>query len=197
MTINIPCLKTPVVALALAALNAVGCNSTLDVAPLAARTASRPDTPIPPKIDCTAEPLDGGRTVVRYKIRNIGSTTIHIVDGRHMPYRIARNENTLVIFQGVNPPDPGTAYAITQIPLTRPLKSGEVVAGEVVLPTMTLRDHYGSYPTPASLLHGLIQVRCEVGWGITPITEQTQISMRGLIAWQHVTGIGPFPVILR
>jgi len=153
---------------------------------------------MPPEIHCAAAPTDDGRTIVRYQIRNVGPEVIHILDGQRMPYRLATAANTLEILHGINPPDPDKLYNMIEIPLTRPLAAGESFAGEVVLPTKTLRDHYGEQPTPDSLLHGTIQVRCEVGWGPTAITaaDRGRMSIQQLVAWQQLTGCGPFNVVL-
>jgi len=146
---------------------------------------------------CAAIPAGDGGVVVRYEIRNVGSETIYILDGRRMPYVFARDPNTLVIFQGVNTPRLGSIYEFPRIALTRPLVPAATITGEVVLPPKQLHDHYYIHPTPPNLQHGTIQVRCEVGWGTTSITNLDQVSMRELLVeWQKVVGYGPFEVVL-
>ena len=175
-----------------------GCNSRSDRLRNKANVASENSAPIPPEIHCAAARTDEGVVIIRYHIRNAGTATIHILDGRRMPYQIARDPNTLIVLQGVNPPDPpGALYELPEIPLTRPLASGEVFTGEVALPTKMLRDHHtGLRPTPPTLLHGTIHIRCEAGWGATPITAREHMTMSELFAWQQLTGYGPFDVVL-
>jgi hypothetical protein len=105
---------------------------------------------------------------------------------------------TLVILHGVNPPDPNRLHNMIEIPLTRPLAPGERLAGQQVLPAKMLRDHYGEQPAPDALLHGTIQVRCDVGWGTSPITAASRrgMSIQQLLAWQQITSFGPFDVVL-
>ena len=150
-----------------------------------------------PEIQCSVQPAEGGRVIVRYEIRNGGTEVVHLIDSKRLPYQLAEGE-TLTILDGVNPPDPGRLYNAFEIPLTRPLAPGERIAGEQVLPVTTLRDHYGEQPAPDALRHGTIQVRCEVGWGTTPITAASPrgMSIQQLLAWQQVTRFGPFEVAL-
>jgi hypothetical protein len=83
-------------------------------------------------------------------------------------------------------------------PLTRALEQGGEFAGQAELATRSLHDHYAGTPTPPSLMHGSIQVICQVGWGATVITEsvQRELSMRELFAWQHRSTSGPIAVVL-
>jgi hypothetical protein len=173
-------------AMVMLALLAAGCNS--------APEESRPDTSpmrkdrlMAPDIQCSTETVDG-RVVVHYEIRNAGTEPIHLIDGKRLPYQLTDGA-TLVVLHGVNPPDPDRLYNMIEIPLTRPLAPGERLAGEQVLPPAMLRDHYGEQPTPAALQHGRIQVRCDVGWGTTPITAASRrtMSIQQLLAWQQVT----------
>jgi hypothetical protein len=182
--------------LALAALSATGCNPT--PSRTSAAEPARRDPPMPPQIQCTVTPTSDGRTTVRYEIRNPGADVLYLLDGRHMPYRLAVGSDTLEILHGVNPPDPNKLYNMIEIPLTRPFAPGEHVTGEVVLPAPTLRDHYGEQPTPDRLLRGTIQVRCTVGWGTTPIAaaDRARMSIQQLLAWQQLTSFGPISVTL-
>lgn len=150
-----------------------------------------------PEIHCSATPAQDGRVVIRYEIHNAGTDPIHLIDGKRLPYQIV-DGTTLVILHGVNPPDPDRLYNMIEIPLTRLLASGERVTGEQTLPMKTLRDHYGEQAAPATLLHGTIQVRCDVGWSTTPITAASRrgMSIQQLLAWQQVASFGPFPVVL-
>jgi hypothetical protein len=174
--------------LASAALAVTGC-----------RPPDRKDRPMSPELQCAAAPLDDGRTRIRYQLRNTGAAAIHVLESRRMPYQLVSDEATLVILHGVNPPDPDTLYNMIEIPTTRPVAPGEAFEGEVVLPLEMLRDHYGERRAPERLRHGKIQVRCEVGWGTTPITEaeRAKMSIQSLLTWQQLTRHGPFEVVLK
>src|ERR1043165_1086385 len=128
----------------------------------------RKDLVMAPDIQCSAKPADDGRVVVHYEIRNTGADPIHVIDSKRLPYQLIDGA-VLVILYGVTPPNPNRLYNLIEIPLTRPLAPGEQISGEQVLPATTLRDHYGEEAAPAALLHGRIQVRCDIGWGKTPI----------------------------
>jgi len=179
------------------ALWAIGCSSTPDVPRPSDTSPSRKDRLMAPEIQCSAKPAEDGRVVVRYEIHNAGAEPIHLIDSKRLPYQVADGE-TLAILHGVNPPDPDRLYNMIEIPLTRPLAPGERLAGEQVLPVQVLRDHYGEQPTPAALLHGTLHVRCDVGWGTTPITAASRrgMSIQQLLAWQQITRFGPFAVAL-
>ncbi len=184
--------------IAASALAATTCEPPREVLRNTATRRTEGTGLIPAEIRCAAEPTSDGRIIVRYQIRNVGLETIHILDGRHMPYQLALDPTTLVILHGVNPPEPGKLYNMIDIPLTRPLAAGQRFGGEVVLPTGTLRDHFRRHPIPASLAHGTIQVRCEVGWGVSPITaaNRLQMTMPRLLAWQQIARYGPISVTL-
>jgi hypothetical protein len=178
------------------AVLATGCNSTPDV--------SRPDTSpmrkdhvMAPDIQCSARTADDGRVVVHYEIRNAGTEPIHVIDSKRLPYQLADGA-MLVILHGVNPPDPHRLYNLIEIPLTRPLAPGEQIAGEQLLPMARLRDHYSEEAAPAGLLHGRIQVRCDIGWGTTPITAASRrtMSIQQLLAWQQLTRSAVLEVVL-
>jgi hypothetical protein len=72
-----------------------------------------------------------------------------------------------------------------EISLTRPLAK-------------MLRDHYGEQPASDALLHGIVHLRCDVGWGTTPITAASRrgMSIHQLLAWQQITRFGPFDAVL-
>jgi hypothetical protein len=149
-----------------------------------------------PELYCATSTDNKGQITLRYELHNTRSETIYILNGRRMPYRLVRGPRTLVIFQGVNPPRPNTMYPITEIPVTRPLPPGAVFSGKVALPPRTIAHHYEWGPTPATLQHGPIQVHCEVAWGSTPITQNDQVSMAQLLAWQRIVAYGPIDVVL-
>jgi hypothetical protein len=174
---------------------ATGCNANSGPSVPIAGTTAKPGV-LAPEIRCTAARADDGQSVIRYEIRNVGSETIYIPSGRHMPYVLARDPDTLVIMQGVNRPDPNAIYEMPQIALTRPLAPAGALAGEVALPPKMLRDHFDAHPTPPRLLHGAIQVRCEAGWGTTAITKRDQMSIHDFYTWQSMVGAGPFQVVL-
>ena len=156
----------------------------------------REERPRPPEVLCSAGQSMDGHAIVRYLVRNVGRETLHVLDGSRMPYQIARDDHTLVILHGVNGPVPDHILVGVEIPLTRPLAPGEVFIGEARIGEPSLRNHYEARPAPPSLLHGPIRVRCEVGWGTTPIVEGREPSIRQLLAWQQLAGDGPFDVVL-
>lgn len=172
-----------------------GCNSSSGPSVPITGTAVKPSV-LPPEIRCAEARADGGQSLIRYEIRNVGSETIYIPDGRQMPYVLARDPDTLVIMQGVNRPDPNTIYEMLPIALTRPLAPGDVLTREVALPPKMLRDQFDVHPTPPSLLHGAIQISCEAGWGTTAITKRDQMSIHDFYVWQNTVAVGPFQVIL-
>lgn len=174
---------------------ATGCNSSSEPSLPIAGTAAKPGM-LPPELRCTAARTDDGQSVIRYEIRNVGSETIYIPNGRHMPYVFTRDPGTLVIMQGVNRPEPNVIYEMRQIALTRPLAPAGVLTGEVALPPKTLRDHFDAHPVPPTLQHGAIQVRCEAGWGTTAITKRDQMSIHEFYTWQSTVSAGPFLVVL-
>ncbi|TMQ09181.1 MAG: hypothetical protein E6J91_31095 [Deltaproteobacteria bacterium] len=157
----------------------------------------RKDRLMAPDIQCSARTADDGRVVVHYEIRNAGTEAIHLIEGKRLPYQLTDGP-TLVLLHGVNPPDPDRLYNLIEIPLTRPLAPGEHIAGEQLLPTAMLRDHYGEQPTPSTLRHGRIQVRCDVGWGTTPITAASRrtMSIQQLLTWQQIARSTAFEVVL-
>jgi hypothetical protein len=121
---------------------------------------------------------------------------IHILNGKRMPYRMMTSPHTLVISHRVNLPDPDIIYEVVEVPATLPLRPGEVFSEELALPVETVSDHYQASRTPATLRHDRIQLRCEVGWGDTPIKPSEHVSMSQLLAWQKITAYGPFDVVL-
>jgi len=132
---------------------------------------------------------DGATLHVR--IENDSDTTAHVLDGERMPYVIRDDDGLLVLF-GVNPPDPDTDYYMVEIPTTRPLEAGEAVEHDVVLDPVPFHDHY-TYDTDEVPLERPVTVRCEVGWGDTPIlaAEQHLYSIESVIAWQQLTAAAP------
>jgi hypothetical protein len=181
--------------LILLALTGVDCNSAPEPVRNRVTGSAGEDGPTPPEIRCAAAQGKDGRPIVRFKVRNVGTETIHILAGRGMPYELARDSNMLVILQGVNKPEPGVIYELQPIPPTRPLAPGAGLAWDVPVGEKMLPDHYLLRPAPASLLHGMIHVRCEVGWGAIP-TRPGQMSLDELFAWQRIESYGPFDLVL-
>lgn len=197
MTVTRSMQRVLVIALACSELIAAGCGSPCGGSTGAAAGGSSSHGSAQAEIRCAAESTGSGEVVIRYEIRNAGPNTIHILDGKHMPYLLARDPHTLVILQGIHTPELGTIHEMPGIALTRPLEPAGVVTGEVVLPPKLLHDHYEIHPTPPSLQHGTVRVRCEVGWGTTAITTRDQMSIRQLVLdWQKVAGYGPVEVVL-
>lgn len=181
--------------LMLLALTSVNCNSAPEPARNHVIGSGGEDGPTPPEIRCAAAQGKDGQPIVRLKIRNIGAETIHILAGRGMPYELARDSNMLVILQGIHKPEPDVIYEPQGVPPTRPLAPGAGLVWDVPVGEKMLQDHYLRRPAPASLLHGMIHVRCEVGWGTIP-TRPGQMSEDELFAWQRIEGYGPFDVVL-
>lgn len=130
-------------------------------------------------------------TSLHVRIENDSEATAHVFDSERMPYLIRDDDGLLVLF-GVNPPDPDLDYFFIEIPVTRPLEAGEAAEHEVALDPLMLGDHYSTdrEPTP---LERPVTVRCEVGWGTTPIVEGEQhlFSIQALLAWQQHTSAEP------
>jgi hypothetical protein len=185
-------------ALVVLTLCAAGCNSTPEVSRPGDSSPSGKDRLMARQIQCSAQPTSDGRVIVQFEIRNAGAEPIHVIDSKRLPYQIA-DGSTLVILYGIDPPDPDRLYNLIEIPLTRPLAPGERITGEQVLPVKMLRDHYGEQPAPDALVGGTIQVRCDVGWGSTPITASSRrgMSIQQLLAWQQTASSAPFNVVLR
>ncbi len=136
---------------------------------------------MPLEVDCTAT-VDG----VDVRIHNRSDTTVHLLDGDRMPY-VLRASDELVVLFGVNPPDPDLDYLGIEIPSTRPLAPGATEEHRVALRPLWLRDHYSSERSPTEL-HGDTTVHCEVGWGESPITDETarRMSITSLVEWQRI-----------
>lgn len=149
----------------------------------------------PLEISCSSMINDVGQPLVRYQLKNISETTIHIFDSPRMPYLLRQEDGSLLVLQGVNPPDPDIDYYAIEIPVTRPVQPGEVVIYEVSLMPLYLKDHYETQRTPTEL-NGFVTVRCQVGWGERPIlaSERHKMSINSLLEWQHITEAEPIEV---
>ncbi|HAG85148.1 MAG TPA: hypothetical protein DCL61_29365 [Cyanobacteria bacterium UBA12227] len=151
----------------------------------------------PLQVSCSSIINSSQEPSVRYQIKNIANSTIHIFDSPKMPYRILQEDGSLLLLQGVNAPDPYRFYYGIEIPTTRSIEPGEVVSYEVSLVPLYLKDHYETQRTPTEL-HGSLIVRCQVGWGETPIlaSERHKKSINSLLEWQHITEAEPIEVTL-
>ena len=127
-----------------------------------------------------------GRARLRVRIENRSDRTVHVFDSERMPYFI-RDDAGLLVLYGVNPPDPDVDYYSVEIPITRPLEPGATIEHDVSFDPLFLRDHYETETSPTSL-SGTVSVRCEVGWGETPIelAERHLYSIESVIAWQRL-----------
>jgi hypothetical protein len=114
--------------------------------------------------------------------------TIHVIDSPRLPYFILREDGSLLILFGVNPPDPDIDYGMIEIPLTRPLPPGESVSWQVDLVDFHLKDHYQAAWEPAEL-HGPVPVVVQVGWGATAIDPKvrSRTNINTLLDWQNLT----------
>ncbi|MGB3716166.1 MAG: hypothetical protein WA996_17210 [Candidatus Promineifilaceae bacterium] len=112
---------------------------------------------------------------------------IHLFDSPRLPYFILREDGSLLILFGVNPPDPDIDYSMIEIPLTRPLPPGESVAWQVDLVDFHLKDHYQAAWEPAEL-HGPTPVAVQVGWGLTAIEpeDRSRTNINTLLEWQNL-----------
>ena len=173
-------------------------NGQRSGADLADRRPSRvpAETPTTPtealRVSCTTATGDDGEITVRVVIENVSDATLHIFDRARMPY-LLEEDGTLVILYGVNPPDPNREYFVIEIPSTQALPPGARVEDEVSLTPLRLGDHY-SLPrerNSAVTRHGAVTVRCEVGWGQTPILpapeEEHVRNIDRLLAWQQLS----------
>ncbi len=191
-----PIVRAGVIVAMLPASFAAGCDGPSEVA---SKSANDRKAPVPPEVRCELIRTADGRGIVRYKVRNVGHEVVHILDGRRMPYTIAHDAKTLLILHGVHRPIPaGALYEMVERPPTRPLAPGAIFTGEVEVAAKSLHNHNAGGPTPTSLMHGTIQVLCQVGWGSTPITEamRPSLSFGQLMAWQRLSTYGPFSVVL-
>lgn len=181
----------------------VGCNTS--VAQLSHKTSAEPvtmtaksiQTTEPIQVVCSSIINDEGQPSVRYQIKNVSNSTIHIFDSQRMPYLLLQEDETLVVLHGVNSPDPNIDYYAIEIPITKPVEPGEVVNHEVSLMPLYLKDHYETQRNPTEL-HGSVTVRCQVGWGETPIlaSERHTKSINSLLEWQHITEAEPIEIKL-
>jgi hypothetical protein len=139
------------------------------------------------KVECTA----AGASQLRVRIENDADATVHVLAGERMPYLIRDDEGLLVLF-GVNPPDPDVDYYMVEIPTTRPLEPGGTIEHEVSLDPLYLGDHYETEREPASLERP-VTVRCEVGYGDTPILESERhlYSIESVLTWQKLASAPP------
>ena len=129
------------------------------------------------------------------KINNVSSSTVHIFDSPTMPYFLQKGARSLLISYAVNGPDPHKRYYGTDIPITMPIRPKESIERMVELVPLFLGDHYETDRNP-TVLHGNIEVTCQVGWGETPIlpTERYQISIESLLSWQKTIESKPVSV---
>lgn len=133
---------------------------------------------------------------IRVRALNTADVDVHLFDSDKMPYMGLENGELLVSW-AVGAPDPEVDYFGIEIPVTRPLPPGEAFETTVALEQVTLRDHYESDREPTRL-SGSLQVRCEFGFTLTPITERDrpEMAIESLIAMQQVAGTAPVRVDL-
>jgi hypothetical protein len=174
-----------------------GCGATSEGLYNAEENALRVDLATP-EIRCSITPTNDGTSRISYEIRNPSSEVIHVIDNNEPPYQLLRDPNTLIVLYGLHSYDPRVLPHIIEMPVTRPLRSGERLKGEIAWPMRVMRDYYGGHGTPPSLLHGTIKVRCEVGWWASAITEADRVRLRfrNVLASQRVVGYGPLEITL-
>jgi hypothetical protein len=143
-----------------------------------------------------SEPLEVTCTpagdAVDVRITNRSQAIVHLLDGPRIPYVLRESADELLVLFGVNPPDPDLDYLGIEIPPTRPLALGEEIERHIVLNRLTFRDHYASDRAPTEL-HGSFTVRCEVGWGEMPVTDEAAraMSITSLLEWQRLARAQP------
>jgi hypothetical protein len=150
-----------------------------------------------PDADAVSVECTPAGDAVDVRVFNRSDTTVHVLDGERMPYLLRDADGGLLVLFGVNPPDPDLDYLGIEIPLSRPLEAGSELRHNVPLRPLVLRDHYsrGRAPLPLS---GPVTMRCEVGWGETPITPENarQLSITTLLEWQRLARSGPVEIVL-
>ncbi len=182
---------TPGFLLLLGLLMLTGCRTST-------ATPSAPAKPL--RVRCMPSTGDAGEITVHVSIENVSDDTLYLFDSPRMPYLLEEEDGDLVILYGVNPPDPNLDYYMIEIPPTQALPPGEWMEDEIRLTPLRLGDHY-SLPrernSPVSR-HGAVTVRCEVGWGKTPILpapeEQDVHNINDLLAWQELSRAEPIQV---
>ena len=78
--------------------------------------------------------------------------------------------------------------------LSSRLEPGAELRHHVPLRPLVLRDHYSREREPLPL-RGEVTVRCEVGWGESPVTPHG-MSITGLLEWQRLASSLPVGVVL-
>jgi hypothetical protein len=134
---------------------------------------------------------------VRYAIKNTGAQPVHLLDGARMPYLLRAKDGALLVLHGVNAPEPGEDYHMVEIPKTRALAPGESFERSVALVPLRLRDHFEADREPTAL-HGAVTLRCQAGWGETPIgdAEKKKLSIEKLLKWQKLAESAPLSITL-
>jgi hypothetical protein len=167
---------------------------------LAACETSMGTPPVDPiRVSCEPTQGEGGALALSVVIENVSGEPLHIFESGRMPYLLEEGDD-LVILYGVNPPDPNVDYFAIEIPPTQALPPGEWVEDAVSLTPLYLGDHYGlprERNSPVTR-QGAVTVRCEVGWGETPILpapeEEDVRNINDLLAWQQISRSEPVEV---
>jgi hypothetical protein len=128
--------------------------------------------------------------------KNVSDHALNVFDSRRMPY-LLDDHGTLVILHGVTPAPEDRDLNAVEIPTTRVLAVGEVLAFDVPLAPLRLRDHYGDVPQGPPR-HGAATVVCRVAHGDTPIDAAARAStgISTLLAWQRLESSPPLVVQL-
>lgn len=136
---------------------------------------------------CQLEAGTSDRSSLSIELINGLTETIHIFDSPRMPYFLLREDDSLLILLGVNPPDPEIDYGMIEIPLTRPLLPGESATWRVEMAGFHLKDHYQAEREPAEF-QGTIPVTVQVGWGATAIAPEDRLrtNIYTLLEWQQL-----------
>ena len=133
---------------------------------------------------------------VRCTAKNVSGQPLHVFDSARMPY-LLDDHGTLVVLHGVSPPPEDRDLNVIEIPTTRVLAPGEMLAFDVPLVPLRLRNHYGDEP-PGPARHGAATLVCRVAHGATPIdaAARTRTAIGGLLAWQRIEASRPVTVQL-
>lgn len=139
----------------------------------------------PLEVSCSTNQNADNEVILDLQIQNVSNKTVHILDGRFMPYRILQDDGSLLILQGVTPPDPRIRYFAIEIPPSRPVAPEEIVSYQVKLKPLYLEDHY-DYQSKPTDLQGLVKVRCQVAWNEEPVSDKIR-AINTLLDWQNLT----------
>jgi hypothetical protein len=133
---------------------------------------------------------------LRCTAKNVSGQPLHVFDSPRMPY-LLDERGTLIVLHGVSPPPDDRELNGIEIPTTRVLAAGDVLAFDVPLVPLRLRGHYGDEP-PGPARHSAATLVCRIGHGATPIdaAARARTPIGALLAWQQLESSRPVVVQL-